>query len=285
MLIWMKKHAWPVVERTWKGWQEVDGLLLSAAMAYYAAFSLFPLCLVLISILGFVIRFSSHAQDEQQQLLALVAENAGPAGPWLAQQLGALLAGVQSQATLGGPIGVLTLLVAALGVFVQLDYSFDRIFGTTRPSSSWLAAVWSVLHDRLIAFVMLLAVGGLLVTVFLANMILSGIRSYVVELPAGPSAWHWGQVSFTLVMNALLFGVIYKMLPRATVRWKAALAGGIFVSITWFVGQQILTSFVIGSGYTAYGVVGTFIAVMLWMYYASAVIFLGAEFVQALGRR
>ena len=70
-----------------------DGFLLSAAMAYYAAFSLFPLCLVLIAILGFVMQFSSQAQDAQRQLLDLVSQNGGP---WLAEQLQGLLAGVKA---------------------------------------------------------------------------------------------------------------------------------------------------------------------------------------------
>ena len=60
------------------------------------------------------------------------------------------------------------------------------------------------------------------------------------------------------------------------------MAGGLFVSIIWLIGQRLLVSFVIGDGYTAYGVVGSFIAIMLWAYYASAALFLGAEFVQAL---
>ena len=121
------------MQKTWEGWQEDDGFLLSAAMAYYAAFSLFPLCLVLISILGFVLQLSQQADDAQGVLLDQVRHQAGP---WLADQLQALLAGVKSNAGLGGPLGAVTLLAAAIVVFLQLDYMFGRIFGATRTAST-----------------------------------------------------------------------------------------------------------------------------------------------------
>ena len=255
-------------------------------MAYYGAFSLFPLCLVLIAILGMIMRISPQAQNEQQQLLELVAQNAGPAGPWLADQLGGLLAGVQARAGLGGPIGVLTLLIAAIGVFMQLDYMFDRIWGTNPASSpGWLATLRSLLYGRIVAFVMLLAAGGLLMVVFLAGLAMAAVRPYLVQLPAGRTAWHATRLIFPLVTNALLVGVIYKVLPKVRVPWRPALAGGLLVSLVWLLGQQVLTSLLIGGGYTAYGVVGSFIAIMLWMYYASAVLFFGAEFVRALSQK
>jgi membrane protein len=286
-ITWLKTRVWPVTLRTWQGWQEDDGFLLSAAMAYYAAFSLFPLLLVLIAGLGVVMRLSPQtAQDAQQTLLGLLGDNeglAGAAGPWLADQLRALLTGVKTRAGLGGPIGAVALVAAAIGMFIQFDYIFDRIWNIHPPESkSWLAYLRSILWDRVSAFLMLLSVSALLLAVFLANLVLAGIRPYVVQLPAGTVAWQWGQIGFTLVTNALLFGIIYKVLPKARVWWRHALTGGALVSLVWILGQQLLVSFVIGTHYSAYGVVGSFMAVMLWLYYAGAVIFLGAELVQAL---
>ena len=284
VLTWLKNVAWPVISRTWRGWQKDDGFLLSAAMAYYAAFSLFPLCLVLIATLGFVMERSSQAQDAQRQLLEAVSRTAGP---WLGGQLQALLAGVRTRAGLGGPIGAITLLLGALGVFLQLDSMFNRIWGpkSNSPGDSWLGTIRAALYSRLTAFLMLLAVGATLLVIFLANIALAAVRPRIVELPFGHSAWHWGQLALTVVTNALLFGIIYRVLPKVPVRWRDALAGGALVSTIWMIGQQILVSWVIGEGYTAYGIVGSFIAVMLWLYYVSATIFLGAEFVQALSPR
>ena len=204
-----------VLQKTWEGWQEDDGFLLSAAMAYYAAFSLFPLCLVLISILGFVLHFSQQADNAQGVLLDQVKQQVGP---WLADQLQALLAGVKANAGLGGPLGAVTLLAAAIVVFLQLDYMFGRIFGATKTSSktSWWGYVRTVLYDRLSAFLMLLAVGALLLGLFVANVyVLAGVRMNIENrLPGGVMLSGWAQFLFTAVTNALLFGLIYKVLPK-----------------------------------------------------------------------
>src|SRR6516225_5395967 len=101
----MLNRVWNYITRVfWKTaelWQADDGFLLSAAMAYYAAFSLFPLFLVLISILGFVLRLSKRAEDAQAWLLRTLGEHTTP---WLSNQLGDLLAGVKSNAAFSGPI-------------------------------------------------------------------------------------------------------------------------------------------------------------------------------------
>jgi membrane protein len=276
---WLKQPLWPILKKTWQGWSTHDGFLLSAAMAYYAAFSLLPLCLVLISALGLLTHFSVGVQNEQRELLAMVQKNVSP---WLAEQLGHILEGVRVQAGIGGPLGLLLLLAAAVGIFSQLESIFDHIWGTNTASRGWLAAVRDVLYSRLIAFLMLLAVGALLILVFLADMVLSGVRGHVERLPGGHVAWHAGQSILVVAAYSLLLATIYKVLPRVRVRWRAALGGGLFVAVIWEIGQQILARFVIGENYSAYGVVGSFIAIMLWIYYASAVIFLGAEFVRAM---
>jgi membrane protein len=270
-----------VLRKTWEGWQKDDGFLLSAAMAYYAAFSLFPLCLILISILGFVLHFSQRADDAQVVLLEQVKQQVSP---WLADQLQALLAGVKANAGFSGPLGIAALLAAAIAVFLQLDYIFGRIFGASNGSAKGLwACVRTVLYDRLSAFLMLLAAGALLLSLFIANVILTSVRSQFENLlPGGELLWNWGQLLFTTVINALLFAVIYKTLPKTAVRWRHALAGGVFVSLVWILGQRLLVRFLIGPGYTAYGVVGSFIAVMIWVYYVSVILFLGAELVAAL---
>ena len=206
--------------------------------------------------------------------------------PWLADQLQALLAGVKENAGLGGPLGAVTLLAAAIVVFLQLDYMFGRIFGATKTSSttSWWGYVRTVLYDRLSAFLMLMAVGALLLGLFVANVyVLAGVRMNIENrLPGGAMLSGWAQFLFTAVTNALLFGLIYKVLPKVAIRWRDALAGGLLVSLVWILGQRLLVTFLIGPSYTAYGIVGSFIAVMIWVYYVSVILFLGAEFVEAL---
>jgi membrane protein len=280
MFTWIRKRAWPIVVTTLTKWYEDDGDLLSAAMAYYAALSLFPLCLVLVAALGLVSRFSPQFQNEQQRLLQVVAENIDP---WLADQLSRVLAGVRTNATVGGPVGVVTLILAAIVLFHQFESLFDRVWHLPQPARRGIVAVVrDALYDRLIAFLMLLAVGAMLIVIFVADIVISAIRSYALQLPAGGYAWAVVQLGVTLSSSALLFTVIYKVFPRVRVRWREAFAGGVLVAVILRLGFQALESLLIGERYSVYGVVGSFIAILLWIYYASAMIFLGAEFLQTI---
>jgi membrane protein len=269
----------PTLVRAVRRWGSDNGSLHSAALAYCAAFSLFPLCLTLIAVVGVVIRLSGSVQDQQRETLRLLREHIGP---WMADQLQVILLGISEQAAVGGPLGLLTLMIAAIAIFVQLETMFDAVWqGAGERSKNWLALVWNVVYERLIAFLMLLGVGVLLILLFLANIVLSGTR-YYVRLHATSSAWLALQWLMVIVGNALFVALIYKTVPRAAARWRDAFTGGLFVALVWQIGQHLLASFVISDHYSVYGVVGSFIAVMVWFYYASAVIFLGVEIVHAL---
>lgn len=276
-------RGWFVLKSTCNGWRNDGGALLSAAMAYYAAFSLFPLCLVLIAGLGFVGRYSDFAKVEQHNLIVRVAENVGP---WVAEELDGILAGVEARAMLGGPLGLLILILTAIRIFMQLEAIFDRIWGRPEPTSTgWPAAIRAALWDRLLAFLTLLAIGALLIAVSLTDLVLVGIRPYLTQLPAGRSAWHAVQTLSTIGCNAILLATIYRVLPSARVRWSAALGGGLLAAVVWAIGRSALMLLFTGQRYSAYGVIGVLMGIMLWFYYASAVVFLGAEFVHALGQK
>lgn len=280
MFRWITRRGWPVLQSTWNGWRKDEGTLLSAATAYYAAFSLFPLCLVLIAGLGVVGRYSVFIQSAQHDLLDRVGKNVSP---WLAGQLETILSGVQAKAMLGGPLGLLALILGAIGIFMQLENVFARIWGGHEPSvNGWGVAIRAALWDRALAFLTLLTIGALLVVVFFTDVALANLRPMVVELPAGRFAWRAVQAMATIGCDTMLLATIYHVLPQAHVRWKAALGGGFLAAIVWSIGQAVLLALVVGEQYSAYGIVGALMGVMFWFYYASAVVFLGAEVTRAL---
>ncbi len=282
MLMRIIRRCGTLLASTLRGWQKDNCLLLSAATAYYAVFSLFPLCMVLIAALGFVGRFSTFAETQQHDLVARVSANFSP---WMAEQLQSILAGVENRASVGGPLGLLVLILAAIGIFMQLDVIFDRIWAVPAPTrTGLLSVIRTALWDRLSAFLTLLLIGGLLIAVSLTDIILAAVRPYLAQLPARHLTWQSLQMLTSISCNALLLAVIYRVLPSAPVRWHHALAGGLLSAIIWWIGRNALLAFLVGPSYSAYGVVGAVMGVMLWFYYASAVIFLGAEFVHALGQ-
>jgi membrane protein len=279
---WITQRVWPALLGAGQGWSKYDGGTFSAAMAYYAAFSLFPLLLLLSSALGFVLRFSGTAQSQQRQLIEWIA---GKASPWLAQQLHQILVNVQLQASIGAPLGLITLLIATLGIFQQFQSLFDRIGGEARVQRGWLGTLRAVFVERLVSFLMLIAIGVFLVAMFVADNALAGVRSYVDAMPGGHAVWRVTQSVLTTAVYTFLLGLIFRIFPRKPVRWRDALTGGLLAAITWKAGQTVLEAVVIGQKYNSvYGVVGALLAVMLWIYYASAVFFFAANFVQELCR-
>jgi len=276
------KLIWTVLEKTVTRWSRNDGNLLAASMAYYAAFSFYPLLWVLISLLGYVLRFSASAQNAREQLLDFLSRNMSPA---LADEVKTLLAGVQERA-FSGLVVSLILLVGAIGIFSQLEAAFDRLWHAVTPHErgAW-GAVRNALWNRLKAFLTLMGLGVVLIVAFVAQILFTGIQEWAAEEHLSWTLFLWPrlQVGLTLSLNTVALMLVFRLIPRAPVRWRDAAIGGLLVALSWQAGAQIVSRYVVGGHYTAYGVVGSFIAMMLWVYCASILLFLGAQLVQVLG--
>ena len=281
------RFVWFVFHQTVTRWSRNDGNLLAASMAYYAAFSFFPLLLVLISALGFALKFSANAQSAQAQLLEFLAQNTNPG---LAEEVANILAEVQTRAPLNGLVGWLTLLLGAVGIFSQLEAAFDRLWHDTTPHQHGVwAAVRNALWNRLKAFLTLIGLGLLIILSFVIGLMFAGVRTWAEEISWAEKLvgngyfWHWSQLALSTGLNALVLALVYKMIPRASVRIIHSACAGVVVAIVWQLGSQVVSRFIVGGNYSAYGVVGSFIAMMLWVYCASILLLLGAQMVQVLG--
>jgi membrane protein len=271
------------LHQAYRNWREDDGDLMAAAVGYYAALSFFPILLILISGLGMVLRWSPWGADAETQVVTAISDYASPA---VAKNVGQILSQVQKKAALGGPLGLGILLFASLALFVRFEQAFDRIWDVEpRAGRGMVQSIRSILFFRMRAFLMLLAVGGLVVVVFVSGLVLSSVKTYAEDwLPAAQWTWWLIEIGTSLILNGLLFTVIYRVLPKVTVRWSDALQGGVLAAVAWELGRLILSGFLISKKYSAYGVVGSFIAIMLWIYFASTIVFLAAEYVQLLRR-
>ena len=280
MITWAKIRLWPRLKQTVKHWKEDDGNLLAAAMAYYATLSFFPMLLILISGLGLLLRFSGGTQDAQRELLALLEKNTSAT---LSEHVAGILAQIRASAAISGPLGLVALLLAAIGIFTQFERAFDRIWKIDRRRGTGIiAAVSHTLFRRLRAFLMLLGVGILVFAGFIGGMAASAVGRYATDLPGGGLAWNLIHIAGGVALNWLLFTVIYKILPKARVRWSEASRGGLVAAVLWEAARQLLAVLLLSKKYTAYRLVGSLIGLMLWMYVAASVLFLGAEYVRVI---
>jgi membrane protein len=272
-----------LVQQTIREFGADDGPWLAAAMSYYVAFALFPLVLVIVAGFGLLLQVSPRAQDAQGTLLAIIARSESPA---VAHAIDQVLAGIKAQAGVGGPLGLLGVLFGAVGILAALDSAFDRLWNIPPPQTNgFVEMARLVLGLRLKAFIMLLILGALLVIAFFGGLALSAIGTWANAVPLVRFWWQSAQIAIGVVVNTLLLAAIYRFLPRAPVHWRDALFGGVLAAVIWEIGKLLLASVVIGQHYSAYGVVGAFIALMAWIFYASTIFFVCAEFVQVLCER
>ncbi|HEV8069399.1 MAG TPA: YihY/virulence factor BrkB family protein [Planctomycetaceae bacterium] len=261
-------------------WSRDEGPVMAAAVAYYVALSFFPLVLVLISGLGLFFRFAHSGQSAHQAVLTLVESDLSPSARVAVEQA---LEQVRDRSTVHGPIALAMMLFSAIAGFVQLQQAFDRIGHVPRSASKGMVnAVRMVLFERLIAFLMLCGLALLVTAVFIGTMVLFAMEQYTTGiLPGSQMFWRPLQSLVSFLTNTILFSLIYRSLPKSPAPFKYCLRGGLLAALIWEIGRQILAALLIGTRYTAaYGVIGSFIGLMLWCYYAVAVLLLGAEYIE-----
>ena len=143
-----------------------------------------------------------------------------------------------------------------------------------------------VLVERLVAFLMLCGLGVLVAAIFVGELILSATEHYTTGIiPSFGMLRRPIQILFGYCVNVGLFTLIYRWIPKRPACLGPSFRGGVVAAAIWEIGRQILAEVLIGTKYTsAYGVIGSFIGLLLWCYYAVAVLLLGAEYIQVIAR-
>jgi len=281
---WLKCQAMMFVA-TYNRWSQDDGSTMAAAVAYYLALSFFPLLLTLIAGIGLFFKFANSGQDAEHAVLLLVQQHVSSSAGTAVEQA---LKQVRDTSLFHGPVALCVMFFSSMASFVQLQQSFDRVTGVTSTRRKGiLGAVRMVLFERFVAFAMLCGLGLLITALFVGSLVLSATEGYTVG--AVPGWWVLRrpvQIFVGFCVNAGLFTLIYRWLPKNPAPLKPSFRGGLVAAAVWEIGRQVLAEVLIGTKYTtAYGVLGSFIGLMLWCYYAVAVLLLGAEYIQVACHR
>lgn len=276
-------NFWPLLKDTGTEFQQDEAEQLGAALAYYAMFSIFPLLLLLLAAFGVLLGSRSPIE---QQIITFVATNVSEQ---LSGPLTEILDAVKRRAGTATGIGLVTLLLGASGVFQQLKRSFNKIWDVEpkKTQTGIASTIIATIRDRLIAFAMVLAVGLLL----LLSLVLTGVTNALLTVLAsvplvGGSIGFIAGLVITIALNTLIFALLFKYLPDTSIRWGDVWVGALVTAILWEIAKRLLALYVEFSSFaSAYGVVGTALVIMVWIYFSSQILFLGAEFCQVYARR
>ena len=258
-------------------WYEKDPFRESAVIAYYAIFALPGLLVLVVALGGYL--FGSDAVIGQ-----LHGQIGGAMGNDTADQVQDMMtkASGSVHSIWVRIIGIITILVGATGVFVQLQKSFNIIWEVkAMPSKS---NIWILLKARLFSFGLILTIAFLLLVSLVITAILAAMSkwmeaywpAYVMFLFQTAN----GLISFSII--SVLFALMFKILPDAKIKWRYVWVGALITGLLFEIGKFALgLYFGEAAPGSRYGTAGSVILILLWVSYSAMIVFYGAEFTKA----
>ena len=274
-------NAFTLLKQTFQEWLQDKAPQLGAALAYYTVFSLAPLILVLLAIVGFVFRDDPAGAWNKltQQMSYFLDQSAVQVVQNIAQK--ASQPGKNTMATI---IGVALALFGASGVFGQLQDALNTIWGVkAKPGRG----IWGFLRSRFLSFAMVAGVCFLLLVSLGIEALLKGFSHYVQSaLPGGIAVAVAVYLIFDFAVVVFLFAMIFKFLPDVQIQWRDVWIGAAMTAVFFGIGKWALGLY-LGSGAagSAYGAASSLITLLLWVYYSSQILLFGAEFTQVYATR
>jgi membrane protein len=268
-----------VLKRTFSDFGEDHGTRMAAALSYYTVFSLPPLLVLLLLVLGAVL----DPQDVRELLQGQVGALLGPAG---SEQI----ATVMDEANrpdmgrgVAAVVGIGALLFGAVGAFVELQNALNRIFRVEADPAR--GGIRRLIGQRVMSFGMLLTIVFLLLVSLVLSAVLSAFGDALGRmLPAALSGVALQAINFaiSLAVITLLFALMYRFVPDAELAWKDVWIGGLVTAVLFTAGKFALGIWLGRSEPGgAFGAAGALALLLVWIYYSAAIVFMGAEFTQA----
>ena len=245
----------------------------SASLAYYTVFSIAPFLLIIITLSGLFFGKEAVQGQVYDQLNNLIGS----------------VAAIQVQDTIknihltgnnffASVISIIVLLVGATTIFGEIQDSLNKIWGLRiKARRVW----WQLIITRLLSFSLIISIGLILVATLLLNAAVAAFGTFIAKYISSYSVYviEIAENSLSFIVSAFLFSLIFKILPDAHIKWKDVLLGGVVTAIFFTLGKIGISFYLKKSNLTSlYGAAGSIIILMIWVYYSSIILYLGAEF-------
>lgn len=254
-------------------WSSRNAFQLAAALAFYTLFSLAPLLIILIAMLGVIYGDEAVRGEIATQLQGFVGREAAEA-----VQDAVKRARFEESGVLPTAIGVGALLFGATTVFAQMQTALNRIWGVVaRPSRS---GVLVFLLGRVLSLGLVVIIGFLLMVSFAATMGLAAVLRYAGELIPIPAAVVTvADLGFSLAVATLVFATIFRVLPDVRLAWRDMWRGALLTATLFVLGQVLISLYLTRAAPASeFGAAGSLVIVLMWVYYSSLILFFGAAF-------
>lgn len=270
------KGIWEVLKNAFTGFSDHKVTKLSGSLAYYTVFSMAPLLVVIISLCALFLGQEAAEGQIKAQLDQFLGSDT-------AAQLQELIrkAAIGDKGTVAFIIGAGTLLVGATTVFADIQDSINMIWGLKpKPKRGWL----KMLQNRFLSFSVIISLGFILLVSLGITALIDGFGNKLKNNYPDVSVVIFYIINqlITLAVISTIFGVIFKVLPDAIIKWRDVALGAVVTALLFMLGKFGI-SFYIGQSNvgSTYGAAGSLIVVLLWTYYSSIILYFGAEFTKA----
>jgi len=247
-----------------------EALSRGAAIAFYAITSLAPVLLIVIAVAGLVFGQEAAQNAISGQFSALMGKQA-------ADLLESVIASAsaESSGVLATIVGMVTFIATASGVFGEMQAALNTIW-KTRSRGTILSRL---VRARIASLGLVGALGFLLIVSLAVSAGLTAFANHLDTLPVGALFLSVLNFAISLLLFAVLFGAIYKVLPDRTLQWKDVVVGALMTSVLFNLGKTVI-GWYLGSSAVAssYGAAGGLIVLLLWVYYSAQIFLFGAEF-------
>jgi len=278
------KQMWKILVATLMGFISDNGLKLSASLAYYTVFSMAPLLIIIISLAGLFVPPDVATGRLYPEISHYVGSQAATQIQDVLKNL--QLAGKSVTAVI---IGVVVLLLGASGIFIEIQDSLNIIWRVkAKPKRGWLKLV----QNRFLSFSLIISLGFLLLASLLVNLVINALGSWIERFMHTITTLLIKGINLgvTFIIISVLFGIIFKFLPDVKIKWRDVRSGAFFTAVLFMVGQYAINLYIqYTARSSAYGAAGSILVILVWIYYTSAILYIGAEYTQvyaeAIGSR
>jgi membrane protein len=267
-------QLWPIIKKAIADWDAHNDSRLAASLACYTLLSIAPLIVLSVAVAGWA--FGEDAARGQ-----IAREIGSVVGADAARAIEAIVLNARTPASgiIGTVTGLVILVFGASGVFAELQSALNSIWGVApKPGRGFMGIV----RDRMFSFAMVVAVAFLLLVSLIVSAGLSATeRFFSSALPGGGPLWQIVNFLVALGVSTLLFALVYKVVPEAKIAWRDVWLGAIVTAVLFSLGKFLLGLYIgRASVASSYGAAGSLAALVVWIYYSSQIVFLGAEFTQ-----
>lgn len=269
------KGVWKLLKKSFVGFSDDKVLKMSGSLAYFTVFSIGPMLMIIIFLADLFYGGSAEG-TVYKHLNGLIGVDA-------ASQIEEIIknGSLAGKSTITAVVGFVTLLIGATGVFAEIQDSINTIWNLKpKPKKGWV----KMLVNRLLSFSVIIGLGFVL----LVSLLVNGAIEYLMEqLKArfpnlAVIAVYIINLLITFTVISSLFAIIFKVLPDAIIKWKDVLVGAMATAILFMAGKFGITFYIINSDIGGtYGAAGSMVALLVWVYYSSVILYFGAEFTKA----